>query len=199
MRNQIFKLIFLSILTATYYGCSSDSSSDNCETITCLNGGTFINCECDCPQGYTGNNCSTQLTPSKVIITKAIVKVFPNTNGSEFWDAGIPNTEDSLPDIYITFQDSNLNTIYDSPTFYENAISGEGTFFEFTLTPSLELTAFDNPFLINIWDYDQTGSDDFMTSYGFFAYTSNNNFPEIITVVSQSDEILVDLEVTYEW
>lgn len=199
MRNQIFRLILLSILTTTYLGCSSDSDSDGCETITCLNGGTFVNCECDCPEGYVGNNCSNQVTPSKVIINKAIVKVFPNTDNGEFWDAAIPNTEDALPDVYITFQDSNLNIIYDSPTFYENVISGEGTFFEFTLTPSLELTSFDNPFLINIWDYDTTSDDDFMTSFGFFAYTSNNNFPDVITVVSQSDEILVDLEVTYQF
>ncbi|WCO01325.1 calcium-binding EGF-like domain-containing protein [Psychroserpens ponticola] len=199
MRNQIIKLIFLSILTTTYFGCSSDSNSDDCETITCLNGGTFVDCECECPLGYTGNNCSTQVRPSKVIITKAIVKVFPNTDNGEFWDLSIPDAEDALPDIYITLQDSNLITIYDSPTFYENVISGEGTFFEFTLTPPVELTVYDNPFLVNIWDYDTTGEDDFMTSFGFFAYTSNNNFPDIITVVSQSDEILVDLEVTYEW
>lgn len=199
MRNQIIKLILLSILTTTYLGCSSDSGSNNCETITCLNGGVFVNCECECPDGYTGNNCSTQVTPNKVIINKAIVKVFPNTNNGDFWDLAIPDVEDALPDVYITFQDSNLNIIYDSPTFYENAISGEGTFFEFTLTPSLELTTFDNPYLVNIWDYDSGSEDDFMTSYGFFAYTANNNFPDIITVVNQSDEILVDLEVTYQW
>ena len=199
MRNQIIKLIFLSILTATYSGCSSDSDSDDCETITCLNDGTFVNCECECPPGYTGNDCSNQVKPSKVVITKATVKVFPNTNNGDFWDTAFPDVEDALPDVYITFQDSNLNTIYGSTTFYENVISSEGTFFEFTLTPSIELTTFDNPFLVNIWDYDTSSEDDFMTSFGFFAYTLNNNFPNIITVVSQSDEILIDLEVTYEW
>ncbi|GAA0743121.1 hypothetical protein [Gaetbulibacter jejuensis] len=191
--------MLLSILTSTYLGCSSDSDSENCETIVCLNGGTFMDCECNCLEGYTGNNCSDQVTPSKVIINKAIVRVFPNTDNGEFWDAAIPDAEAALPDVYITFQDSDLNVIYDSPTFYENAISGEGTFFEFTLTPSLELITYENPFLVNIWDYDTTSEDDFMTSFGFFAYTSNNNFPDVITVVSQSEEILVDLEVTYEW
>ncbi|WP_298898193.1 hypothetical protein [uncultured Psychroserpens sp.] len=199
MRNQIFKLIFVSILTATYFGCSSDSDSDNCETISCLNGGTFIDCECDCPQGYSGSNCSTQVTPSRVIINKAIVKVFPNTNNGDFWDLAIPEAEDALPDIYITFQNSDLDVIYDSPTFYENAISGEGTFFEFTITPNIQLTTFSDPYLINIWDYDTLDEDDFMTSFGFFAYTSNNSFPNTITVVSQPNELLVDLELSYEW
>ncbi|WP_298754873.1 calcium-binding EGF-like domain-containing protein [uncultured Psychroserpens sp.] len=199
MRNRIFKLILLSILTATYFGCSSDSDSDNCETISCLNGGTFIDCECECPQGYTGSNCSTQVTPSKVIINKAIVKVFPNTNNGDFWDLSIPEAVDALPDIYITFQNSDLDVIYDSPTFYENAISGEDTFFEFAITPNIQLMTFSDPYLINIWDYDTVDEDDFMTSFGFFAYTSNNSFPNTITVVSQSEEILVDLELSYEW
>jgi len=199
MRNQTFKLLLFSILMITYLGCSSDSDSDNCQTIACLNGGNFADCECECPEGYAGNNCSTQVTPNKVIITKAIVKVFPNTNNGEFWDVAIPNAEDALPDIYITFQNSDLNAIYASPTFYENAISGEGTFFEFTLTPVLELIDFNDPYLINVWDYDASSDDDFMTSFGFFAYTSDNNFPDIITVISQSNDILADLEVTYEW
>lgn len=125
--------------------------------------------------------------------------MFPNTDNGEFWDLAIPNPEDALADIYITFQDSDLNIIYDSPTFYENVISGEGTFFEFVISPPLALTGFDDPFLINIRDYDTGNEDDFMTSFGFFAYTSNNGFPNVITVVSQQDEILVDLEVSYQW
>jgi len=38
-----------------------------------------------------------------------------------------------------------------------------------------------------------------MTSYGFHAYAVNSSFPEIITVVSQANNILLDLEVSYEW
>lgn len=199
MKNQIFKLILLSILTTTYFGCSSNSDSDSCETISCQNGGTFVDCECECPQGYTGTDCSMQITPSKVIIYKAIVKVFPNTDNGSNWDIALPNPEDGLPDVYITFQNSDLDIIYNSPVYYANALSGNGTFFEFEMTPNIELTNFDDPYLVNIWDYDSADSDDFMTSWGFFAYTSNNNFPNVITVVSQSNEILVDLEVGYQF
>ncbi|MDG1660215.1 MAG: hypothetical protein P8H40_02410 [Winogradskyella sp.] len=53
--------------------------------------------------------------------------------------------------------------------------------------------------MVNIWDFDPSSADDFMTSFGFFAYISTNNFPEVITVVNQANEILVDLEVSYEW
>lgn len=199
MRNQIFKLMILSILTTICLSCSSDSDSEGCEALTCLNGGSFVDCECECPPGFTGTECSNEITPSMVMITKATVKVFPNINNGELWDLAIPDADSALPDIYITFQDSDLNTIYDSPTFYENVISGEGTFFEFTMEPPLEVTEFDDPYLVNIYDYDPSNDDDFMTSRAFFAYSQNNGFPETITVVSQSDEILIDLEVSYQW
>ena len=128
-----------------------------------------------------------------------LVKAFPNTDNGNGWDVAVPNPEDALADIYITFQDSDLNVIYDSPSYYENALSGQGPFFEFILTPNIEITNFDNPYLVNIWDYDPSNADDFMTSYGFFAYLTNSGFPETLTVVSQANEILVDLEVRYQW
>jgi len=183
----------------TYLGCSSNSDSSSCETPTCQNGGTVVNCECDCPLGYSGSNCATELTPSRVSIKKAIVKGFPNTNNGSDWDLAITDPEDALADIYITFQDSNLAVIYDSPTYYENVLANGNDFFEFTIMPNIELTNFNAPYLVNIWDYDPADEDDFMTSYGFFAYTANTDFPNIITVVSQTNNILVDLEVEYEW
>jgi len=185
------------MLGLAMFSCSS-SDSDSCEPITCFNGGiSTSDCGCDCPEGYTGANCSVEVEPATITITKVIVKVFPNTNNGSGWDVGIPNPSDALPDIYITFQDSNLNVIYNSPVYYENAISGGGIFFEFT--PNLQISNFANPYLVNIWDYDASSDDDFMTSYGFFVYTVNQGFPEIITVVNQSAEILVDLELSYQW
>lgn len=197
MKNQISKLIYLSIFILYVLSCSSNS--DNCNTTTCLNGGTFSNCQCNCPSGYSGEDCSFQIVPNKIKINKVIVKAFPNLNNGAYWDTAIPTSEDTLADIYITFQDFNLNIIYDSPTYYQNVISGQDAFFEFNINPSIELTNFENPYLINIWDYDVSSEDDFMTSFGFIAYTANNNFPDTITVVSQANEILVDLEVSYEW
>lgn len=48
------------------------------------------------------------------------------TGSGEFWDLAIPEAKDALPDVSITFQNPNLNVIYDSHTLFENAISGEG-------------------------------------------------------------------------
>src|SRR5690606_11413519 len=132
MRIQIITLLFLSILTTTYLGCSSDTDSEDCETITCVNGGAFVDCECVCPQGYTGSDCSIQVTPSKVIISKATVKVFPleKSDGSS-WDGWIIDPEEQLPDIFLTFSNDG-NILYESDFYYENALGG-ANFYEFQL------------------------------------------------------------------
>jgi hypothetical protein len=200
MKKQNFKLAVVLICLIPFLNCSSNSDAENCSTIVCQNGGTFSNCECNCPQGYSGVNCSNQVTPSRISITKVIVKSFPNTDLSGgFWDPTIPTADDGLPDIYITFQNSDLNVIYDSPTFFGNAISDGSTFYEFTLNPPLVITNYSNPYLVSIWDYDVNNADDFMTSEGFFIYNSTGGFPETLTVLDTSEPILVDITLTYQW
>jgi hypothetical protein len=118
----LLKTLFLA-LTLTFFSCSNGSDSEPCIPITCLNGGiSNIDCGCDCPIGYTGVNCSEQVTPSKITITKFTVKVFPitQTNGDN-WDSWLTNSDDAFPDIYITLSDSNSNIIWDSPTYFPNA------------------------------------------------------------------------------
>lgn len=58
----ITSIISLLISTAVMTGCDPDHDDNpgpTC-TITCLNGGSVTsNCECDCPAGFTGSDCST--------------------------------------------------------------------------------------------------------------------------------------------
>ncbi len=43
-------------------GCSSDDGdADPCPTVQCQNGGNKVNCACDCPAGFTGPNCETEI------------------------------------------------------------------------------------------------------------------------------------------
>jgi hypothetical protein len=87
MKN-VLKIIALFTLVLFSSGCSSDSTDDGCTPITCLNSGiSNSNCGCDCPQGFTGSNCSTQIMPTSIKILKVRVKKFPNLkeNGDQ-WD-----------------------------------------------------------------------------------------------------------------
>lgn len=195
MKNKFFKPTIFLALCLIIFSCSSNS--DDCEPITCLNGGVFTDCECDCPVGYTGTDCSEQITPTNVTITKAIVKVFPNTDDGSNWDLAIPNAESIFPDMYITFENAVSTNLYTSDIFYEDAFSNGSTLFEFV--PNLVLTNFSLHYFVSIWDYDSVDEDDFMTTYKFEAYLDGNGFPDTLTVVSQEHNILVDLELTYEW
>jgi hypothetical protein len=177
------------------FGCSSNSES--CEPITCLNGGVSVGCECECSTGYTGSNCDAQTTPSSITITKVVVKSFPNSQSDgSGWDLGLPTPDDVLPDIYILIS-TGANTIYDSPTFYENAIANGSTFYEFL--PNVTVTDFITPYVINIMDYDNSSSDDFMVNKAFFIYNNTNGFPEVITLLDVADSILVDIYLSYNF
>jgi len=77
------------------------------------------------------------LSSTSVNVLNIFYKVFPNTDNGNGWNTALPNPEDALADIYITFQDSNLNVIYDSPTYFENTLSNGSNFFEFILTPQI--------------------------------------------------------------
>lgn len=191
-------LSILSLLLIFIVSCSKDDSNDACTPINCLNGGTqTVNCGCDCPDGYSGTDCSQELTPSKVIITKAIVKSFPNTESDGTnWDFNLI-VEEQLADIYITIENSSFNILFDSPTYYLNVLSGEGEFFEFDV--NLEITDVESSHLISVWDYDPSSDDDFMATAGFFPYENNNGFPNTLTVLSQTSNLLVDLELSYQW
>ncbi|MDO5971038.1 hypothetical protein Q4Q35_14620 [Flavivirga aquimarina] len=196
MKNKFFKPTIFLVLCLIMLNCSKNS--DSCETIVCFNGGTFTDCECDCPEGYTGTDCSEQVTPRSITITKVIVKAFPiqRTNGDN-WDFDLLNPINELPDVYITFENSVLDVIYDSTTFFQNASIAPNLYLEFT--PNLKIVNYVNGFIVNIYDYDENSEDDFMASEPFIVYNNFNGFPETLEVKNVSQSLLVGLELTYEW
>lgn len=55
MKNLYSLLVVLSLLSLSL---SFSSCKDDCETVTCLNGGTCNNGSCDCVSGFSGSDCS---------------------------------------------------------------------------------------------------------------------------------------------
>lgn len=193
-RIFLFAFLVLSFLQS----CSSDSNSEPpCVPLTCLNNGVSNDeCGCDCPNGYSGTNCSTILTPSMVSITKVVVKSFNNLNTN-----GIGHDLLNGPDIYIKIN-SGSNVIYDHPTFYSNAIAGLNTNYEFILNPILQITSVNNPLVISLWDYDLGDSpsnpDDNMASAAFFPF-NGNNFPNSILVTDSTTATQFEIFFSYQW
>jgi hypothetical protein len=193
------KNIFFTLLTLSFLlSCSSDSDTETpCNPIACLNNGiSNSDCGCDCPQGFGGVNCGTVLTPSKVIITKVIIKAFDNLNTS-----GIGHDLANGPDIYIKIN-SGTTVLYDHPTFISNATAGLNTNYEFILNPILQVTNVNSPFIISLWDYDlgdtPSNADDNMASAAFFPF-NGNNFPSSIVITDPSTATKFEIYFTYQW
>lgn len=61
MKNLVFATVLIvSVIMGgmLYSGCTK--STDECENITCKNGGACVNGTCSCPTGYTGSRCETR-------------------------------------------------------------------------------------------------------------------------------------------
>lgn len=185
-------LLTLAIIGITINNsCKKDDPkpSDPCQNITCLNGGYCANGQCVCPKGYTGANCSQQVTPSQMRITKIEVTRFPATDGGAGWDLT------SGPDIYPTFS-LGSSTIWNSPTYYENA--NPSLVYEFIPNPAIVLSSPISQYTISLYDYDDLDADDFMGGINFTPYSSTGGFPTTRTI-DAGGSVAFRLTFTYSW
>lgn len=196
MRNLI---ITLSLLLFIAVSCSSDDDSA-CTPVECLNGGIeTVDCGCDCPEGYSGTDCSTQITPSSITILRVNVKKFPDRkpNGDR-WDTGLFGIGDSDADIFFTIENDDFEEIYQSSTYYEDA-SGLGTEYPFTLEPPLTINSVNSIYVLWLKDYDGSSSDYDLMSYVIFQpyNASLDGFPSTRTITNTIDTFEIDLTVEY--
>lgn len=206
MKTVLSRLSVL-IIAFLFFNCSSDSGDTPCVPISCLNGGTSTpDCGCDCPQGYTGSDCSTQVTPTKITITKIRVKYLPNTTTTEgYWDIIGLNPTNASPDIFVTMVNSSFTEIYRSTTYYKNVISDGVTYYDFVPSTPISITSVNSVFILKLWDYDGADSnfnDDIDDNMGFvvhYVYSSTGGFPSTITVSDTTIPLSFELTLSYTW
>jgi hypothetical protein len=135
-----------------------------------------------CSTGYTGSSCTTQITPSKILVTKIDIIRFPGTDsGGSSWDL-FPS---SGPDIYPTLERAG-NEIYNASS--SNITNADpNTDYRFTLSQSIELSYPLDNYIIRLYDYDDTSGDDYMGGVTFSVYDSSNNFPSTLTIDGGGD------------
>jgi hypothetical protein len=189
------KILLLILLSATFMACEKEES-DPCEDIVCLNDGVCVDGTCDCPEGYWGNDCSIENTPSSITITKVTVVNFPSTDGGENWDPSFCGG--SRADIFVIIVDANDNQYYGSE-FYEDAVPGAKQ--EFTHNLPYTVHGNLNDHRIRLYDYD-TGScapSDYIGGYIFNYHYSGENFPRKLTITNSSSNLHFELDLEYSF
>ena len=190
------------LIIALFFGCSKDDSSSSCTPIACLNGGVSTpDCGCDCPIGFTGPNCSTQVTPTKILITKIKVKNFPNKkpDGVTTWDDFIFTSYNS-PDIF-PFLTLGSITLFQG-SYFQDAISNGNSTDNFTWIPSapIDIIAINSQLTLDLYD-DDAGSPgyEFMGGFNFYLYNSTEGFPTTITISNSTSPYKFELTLSYVW
>lgn len=185
------KKYFALALLLMLFNCKKyEPTPDPCAGIICLNNGYCANGLCVCPKGYSGANCSQQVTPTKITITKIQVTKFPATSvGGAGWDAS------SGPDIRPKISKGTTEIWY-SPTYYTDA--NPSLPYDFTPSPNIDLTSPTAQYLIELFDYDYPASDTWMGGINFTPSLMINNFPSVLTI-DAGGVVAFKLSVTYTW
>lgn len=184
--------------------CSSDSGSVGgstpCVPITCLNGGVSTpTCGCTCPQGYSGANCSTQITPSKITITKIRVKKFPNlTPSGNNWDSFVLAGYER-PDIFPVLATFDGTTILFSGTPISDSFSYGNDTFDFIPTTPINITNITNQYKLLLYDEDSNNTFELMGGFNIYLYNSSGGFPTTIAISNPTSLYGFELTVSYTW
>jgi hypothetical protein len=204
MKTVLSRLSVL-IIAFLFFNCSSDSGDTPCVPITCLNGGTSTpECSCNCTQGYTGSDCSTQITPAKITITKIRVKKFPNLkpNGS-YWDALVlPGYE--RPDIFpALFPYQGTPLLYMGTPIINDSFSYGNDTFDFIPTIPIVITQISQQYTLVLFDDDSTiinpNSSELMGGFNFYIYSSTGGFPTTMALNSPTSDHGFELTLSYAW
>ena len=188
-----FLKIPLLLLFIFSFSCSE--TDDDCTPVNCTNGGSqTVDCQCDCLDGFSGFDCSVQLTPTTIKITKIVVKKFPDTDDGDFWDS----LDLSDADIYIQVTEGLFNIIYDHPFYIPNA-SGLNVEYEFIPESPINLTSFLSIHYIDLWDYGTLSDDDAISKLSFIPYESSGGFPTTITRTNSDGTFECDIAFEYTW
>jgi hypothetical protein len=183
MKNFILRSVIMLAMFMSILSCSSDSDSDPQE----------------CPAGYTGTNCQTQITPSKINITKFRVTFFNNQDNGASWDTG------SGPDIFLQLVNgAGGSNIWISEIYYPDVFSTGTNSFEFVPNSPIVITNVTSSFTIYLGDNDAidvpANPNDLMGSILFNIYTTTNGFPATLQLTDgRVVPFRVELSLQYEW
>lgn len=162
------KITFLIMLMLAGFSCTKEK--DPCEGKVCENGGTCVDGTCQCKGLWKGEKCTEQITPLLLSVGSIHITKMPATDsGGAGWDLT------SGPDIYVIIKQGGTVLASTQNTWIQNA--SVGAFWNTGFGTNLVTV----PITIELWDYDDFDSDDFMGGVTGLLYNSTNKFPTEIT------------------
>ncbi|MBK7037990.1 MAG: hypothetical protein IPH42_17045 [Bacteroidetes bacterium] len=125
-----------------------------------------------CKLGFMGDDCDIQETPQSITLNSSEVIAFPGTKADgSAWDL----TDE--PDVFFRIYDGGAQ-VYQSE-IKTNALAGESLVF--TEGTPFNFENVTNNYTITFFDDDALLGAEEMGSFSISLYTSDNNFPEVIT------------------
>lgn len=187
MKNLLF-LALICICSVTCSKSPEDIQEDLCKGISCQNGGTCVNGDCNCPVNYTGPDCSQQKTPTNLVMSSITIATTPATDGGAGWDLT------SGPDIFVVVTDANGTELYSTRSnFKQNSFSAAWSTNWIVPNPS-------GIYTFSVYDYDDNlSADDFMGGIQTAMYTSTNGFPNLLNINCGNCVVSFAASLSYTW
>lgn len=188
LKSGIFLLFVL--ITSGCIDPMGPADSDPCYDVFCGNGGTCIDGDCQCSEGWSGYECLNQITPTSMIITRVDVIDFPPYDNGLSWDLN-----GSAADITITIGNAQT-TLYEASTYYPNAVPADQPFVFNNV--NLYVAEPLQPLNFLLYNYDEIfGGQSYMGGVNATIYWNTNGFPNTLNVSYDDYEFKLYLE--YLW
>lgn len=169
--------------------CKKDPvETDPCAQSICLNGSECESGQCQCPEGFSGADCGTRVTPESLVVTSLQISDFPLTDlEQQPWD--ITGGPDLQAVLYC--EDRLLEVLQYR---HLDAKPGEANFME--LPQPLVLEHPQAVHTLFIYDSDGHGQQQLMGTVVFTPYSPPTGFPELL-VLDQEGPFLLELGLNY--
>jgi EGF-like domain len=179
--TKMKNFLILSSIILILSSCKKKETPDLCVDVNCSNGGTCVNGTCECPEYYTGTNCTDFKVPLIVTAQSLVLSYVPEP--CQTWD-GTVFTSGKPPrdaDVYIQLY-KNGNLYYDTRSIYQTDTDCFGGCYYYNSI------SFDPAQLyeLRVYDLDLATQDDLMGNYTFrpwdfmTMYTGDSGYPSTI-------------------
>ncbi|MEZ4721090.1 MAG: calcium-binding EGF-like domain-containing protein [Flavobacteriales bacterium] len=180
--NKLLLFLLLAV-SSLFFSCNK------CKEVECKNDGVCVDGICDCPDAFTGDQCSLQKEPRSLVIQKVRISNVKDYLNYE-WDE---EEGEELPDVFLGIQKGiETKFWFTSREIYRNSNANT---FEFSEEMGLTLDDIDLTLRFSLLDDDVTFSQELYWCTARL-YWAKNQLPEVYTYVYNTG---VKLEVWLDY